>query len=106
MIIELIIGMFILLILAVLIALIWFLTKSPISFKKEMEDGITKIEIHANRDLDKLSIVRIEKNRQKNEFTRTDVKKGEKIEFHFDVPNAKEKIVIEFEGETKEYGVD
>ncbi len=106
MIIELILGMFILLILAILIFLIWFLTKSPISFRKEMENGTTKIEIHANRDLNKLSIVRIEKNKQKTEFSRASVKKGEKIDFHFDMPNAKEKIVIEFEGETKEYEVN
>lgn len=106
MIVELAIGFFVLVILTALLLLIWMITRAPISFRKTMEKGTTKIDITANKDLDKLSIVRIEKNKQKNEFSRSSVKKGEKIEFHFEVPNAKEKIVVELQGERKEYEVE
>jgi|GEM_PF-3628179 hypothetical protein len=106
MILEILIGLFVLAMLAIAAYLIWKFTRKPISFIKKMEEGTTKIEITANRDLDKLSIVRIEKSKEKTEFSRAEVKRGETVEFHFEDPNAKEKILIEFDGEKQEYKVE
>ncbi len=106
MILEIVIGLIVLIALAVLLFLLWKFTGKPISFSKEVEEGTTKIVITANRNLDKLAIVRIEKNKRKTEFARNNVKRGEKIEFHFDMIGAKERIIIRYNGEKQEYEVD
>ncbi len=80
--------------LAVIAYLLFF--SKPISFERTQEDFEIKLQVKANRDIDKMTL-----SADDLSFVRKNVKAGDVIEFNYPVSEAK--LIIMRNGDEKEF---